>query len=51
MSARSAKSLGVRYVLEGSVRKAGARVKETMAQLIDADDRGGTCGPSGSTGS
>src|SRR5271168_5328954 len=29
------KSLGVRYILEGSVRKSGARVRIT-AQLIDA---------------
>ena len=33
------KSLGVRYVLEGSVRKAGARVRIT-AQLIDATTGG-----------
>ncbi len=31
-----AKELGVRYVLEGSVRKAGSRVR-IMAQLIDGD--------------
>jgi len=34
-----AKSLGVRYVLEGSVRKSGARVRIT-AQLIDATTDG-----------
>jgi adenylate cyclase len=34
-----AKSLGVRYVLEGSVRKSGARVRIT-AQLIDATTGG-----------
>jgi TolB-like protein/Tfp pilus assembly protein PilF len=33
---RVAKELGVRYVLEGSVRKAGARVRIT-AQFIDAE--------------
>ena len=33
------KSLGVRYVLEGSVRKSGARVRIT-AQLIDASTAG-----------
>ena len=33
------KSLGVRYVLEGSVRKSGARVRIT-AQLIDATTGG-----------
>ncbi|MDP6342211.1 MAG: adenylate/guanylate cyclase domain-containing protein [Alphaproteobacteria bacterium] len=34
-----AKELGVRYVLEGSVRRAGSRVR-INAQLIDADDGG-----------
>ena len=34
-----AKELGVRYVLEGSVRKSGARVRIT-AQLVDARDGG-----------
>lgn len=33
------KELGVRYVLEGSVRKAGQRVRIT-AQLVDANTSG-----------
>ena len=37
--AKVGKSLGVRYVLEGSVRKSGARVRIT-AQLIDATTGG-----------
>lgn len=33
----AAKQLGVRYVLEGSVRKSGNRIRITV-QLIDAKD-------------
>ena len=41
------RELGVRYVLEGSVRKAGNRVRIT-GQLIDAET-GSISGPTGST--
>src|SRR4030095_1948801 len=43
------RELGVRYVLEGSVRKGGNRVRIT-AQLIDADT-GAHCGPARFDGS
>jgi adenylate cyclase len=43
------KSLGTRYILEGSVRKAGDRVR-ISAQLIDATT-GGISGRNGSTAS
>ncbi len=39
MCARSREELGVRYVLEGSVRRAGGRVRVT-AQLIEAETGG-----------
>ena len=41
------RELGVRYVLEGSVRKSGDRIRIT-AQLIDATT-GTTSGPSATT--
>src|SRR5215831_17427773 len=46
---RASQDLGVRYVLEGSVRKAAERVRIT-AQLIDATTGTHLCGPSGMTG-
>jgi hypothetical protein len=42
------RELGVRYVLEGSVRKAAGRVRIT-AQLIEAESGAHLCGPTGST--
>ena len=44
------RELGVRYVLEGSVRKAGDRVR-IAGQLIDAATGAAICGPTGSTAS
>ena len=44
-----ANELGVQYVVEGSVRRAGSRVRIT-AQLIDAETDTATSGPSATTG-
>jgi len=44
-----AREFGVDYVLEGSVRKAGDRIRATV-QLIDAETTG-TFGPSATTAS
>ena len=45
---RIGQELGVRYVLEGSVRKAGGRVRIT-AQLIRCDERRASSGRTAST--